>query len=91
MLDDKSIRIRNPFLVLMDPDPESPKTYGSGSETLPTGYLFQISVSAKQADIPEVGRVSQLEDETLLLPLFCVTGRETYFTNIWEFCIHVEA
>ncbi len=67
--------------MLMDPD--GPKTYGSGSATMPTGYLFQRSVSAKQADVPEVGRVSQLEDETLLLPLFCVTGRVTYFNNIY--------
>jgi hypothetical protein len=59
----------------MDPDPEGPKTYGSG--TLPTGYryLFQRSVSAKQADVPEVGRVSQLEDETLLLPLYHGAGQ----------------
>jgi hypothetical protein len=52
-----------------------PKTYGSGSATLRTGYLFQRSVSAKQADVPEVGRVSQLEDETLLLPLYSVAGQ----------------
>jgi hypothetical protein len=62
--------------VLMDPDPEGPNTYGSyGSATLPTGYLFQRSVSAKQADVPEVGRVSQLEDETFLLPLYHGAGQ----------------
>jgi hypothetical protein len=59
----------------MDPDLGGLKSYGSGSATLPTGYLFQRSVRTKQADVPEVGRVSQLEDETLLLPLFCVAGQ----------------
>jgi hypothetical protein len=52
-----------------------PKNIRIRSATLPTVYLFQRSISAKQADVPEVGRVSQLEDETLLLPLYCVAGQ----------------
>jgi hypothetical protein len=43
LLDDRRIRIRDPYLWLLDPDPDpgGPKTYGSGSDSHHTG-LFHL-------------------------------------------------